>query len=109
MALSLLVFWVVFLVAFVRGEVGSGSEKIGLYDDDVVEADSVKEMEKEFDYLYNMEMMERLVTNETKYTTTLKFMMIPSCLMCMMMKGTTMMDMMLKKTTTKTQPSLISF
>ena len=66
MALSQLAFWVVLCGAFVIGEEGSGSEKDGLYDDDIVEDDSVKEIEKEFGYFYNTEMMEKLAANLTQ-------------------------------------------
>ena len=66
MALSQLAFWVVLCGVFVIGEEGSGSEKDGLYDDDIVEDDSVKEIKEEFDYFYNTEMMEKIAANLTK-------------------------------------------
>ena len=66
MALSQLSFWLALCVAFVIGEEGSGSEKDGLYDDDIVEDESVKEIDKEFDYFYYTDMMEKLATNITK-------------------------------------------
>ena len=87
---------------------GSRRGQDELNHDDILEDDSVKEIEKEFDYFYNMEMMKRLSANDTKVYDDTEFMMIPNCLMCMK-KVTTMMYMMLKQTTNKTQMSLISF
>jgi hypothetical protein len=61
--LSLLAFLVVFSLAIVEG---SGMEKDELNNRDILEDDSLKEIENEFDYFYNMEMMKRLSANDTK-------------------------------------------
>ena len=66
MALSQLAFWVVLTGFFVIGEEGSGREKEGFYDDDIVEDNSVKEIEKGFGYFYNTEMMDKLAANFKK-------------------------------------------